>query len=118
MQISRVLNHLISKFNILYEHQCGIGTGHSTMDELIDSVNFQTEENGDWNKNLGIFLDLSKAFYTVDHHILLYKLHNYGIRGAAYNWFKSYLSDRQQYTIIGDSTSRVMPFSVGVTFMQ
>ena len=113
----RVIDFL-NKFNVLSEHQFGFRTGHSTIDALFSSVNLLTAENGNKNKIMGIFLDLSKAFYTVDHHILLYKLHNYGIRGAAYNWFKSYLSDRQQYTIIGDSTSRVMPFSVGVTFMQ
>src|SRR5579872_4630943 len=63
---------------------------------------------------MGIFLDLSKVFDTVAHDILLYKLHNYGIRGSAYNLFKSYLSDRQQYTIIGDNTSKVMPLPIGV----
>ena len=73
-----------------------------------------TMENGNRNKILGIFLDLSKAFDTVDHNILLYKLQSYGIRGSAYNWFKSYLSGRQQYTIIGDSLSKVMPLSVGI----
>ena len=73
-----------------------------------------TAENGNRNKIMGIFLDLSKAFDTDDHDILLYTLHNYGISGAAYNWLKSYLSDRQQFTIIGDCSSRVMPLSIGV----
>ena len=73
-----------------------------------------TMEKGNKNKILGIFLDLNKAFDTVDHNILLYKLHYYSICGNAYNWFQSYLSKRQQYTIIGDCTSKVMPLSVGV----
>ena len=63
---------------------------------------------------MGIFLDLSKAFDTVDHNILLYKLYNYGIRGTAYDLFKSYLSKRQQYTIIGDSSSKIRSLPVGV----
>ena len=50
------------------------------------------------NKVLGIFFDLQKAFDTVDHAILLHKLYNYGIRGVMYDWLKSYLENREQFT--------------------
>ena len=56
------------------------------MDKLIKSI-----ENG--NHVVAVFLDFSKAFDTVDHFILLFKLEHYGIRGSALKWFKSYLSN-------------------------
>ena len=63
---------------------------------------------------MGIFLDLCKAFDTVDHTILLGKLPYYGIRGQAFSLLKSYLSNRQQYTVINGSKSDIKPVTCGV----
>ena len=72
--------------------------------EALDSSNFAC----------GIFIDLQKAFDTVDHHILLKKLEHYGIRGLANNWFKSYLSNRKQFVTINGFNSSKQTLKYGV----
>ena len=62
----------------------------------------------------GVFLDLQKAFDTVNHDILLKKLNHYGIRGIANNWFCSFLSDRMQFTSIDKSESGKRELKYGV----
>ena len=61
-----------------------------------------------------VFLDLSKAFDTVDHQILLKKLHCLGLNNNSMEWFKSYLSDREQVTSIGNCLSSSRSVTVGV----
>ena len=63
---------------------------------------------------LGVYVDLSKAFDSIDHSILLYKLAKYGIRGVAHKWFGSYLQNRKQCVQYKNTTSNLMPVSIGV----
>ena len=109
----QLLNYLETK-NLLYEFQFGFRKGHSTtyaLIELTDNIRKLIDEG---NYVLGIFVDLTKAFDTVDHEILLYKMDNYGIRGHANDFFKSYLDNRQQFTVINDVKSNVRTIKYGV----
>ncbi|KAJ4440933.1 hypothetical protein ANN_10782 [Periplaneta americana] len=65
-------------------------------------------------KCLGVFLDIQKAFDTVDHNILTSKLHAYGIKGIALNLFKSYLSNRSQLAKFNDQHSEIRNINIGV----
>ena len=62
----------------------------------------------------GIFIDLRKAFDTVNHQILLQKLDHYGIRGSALIWFESYLDNRRQYVYFNGESSDLKSISCGV----
>ena len=100
---SRLSQHLHTN-NILVPEQHGFRKGISTEKaafKLIDSV-FQS-----LNQKIhvgGIFCDLTKAFDCVDHEILLSKLHFYGIQGVMADWFRSYLTNRQQKVEIKSSS--------------
>ena len=61
-----------------------------------------------------VFLDLSKAFDTVDHNLLLHKLKSVGLSEVTVNWFQSYLANRKQRTSVGDTLSVAAPITVGV----
>ena len=63
---------------------------------------------------LGVFIDLSKAFDTVDHQILIKTLQYYGIDGTALEWFKSYLSNRKQYISSHDASQNCLDIIFGV----
>ena len=95
----RTLIKFIDKNDILYDLQYGFRNKHSTQHAILDIVNTIHSNMDNRKYSCGIFIDLKKAFDTVNHEILLTKLEHYGIRGVINSWFRSYLSDRRQMHI-------------------
>ena len=100
--------------NILYPSQFGFRAKHSASHALI---NITEEIKHSIDNNIygcGIFLDLKKAFDTVNHRILIQKLEHYGIRGVVLDWFKSYLGNRKQYVTVNGHCSETINTTCGV----
>ena len=96
-----VFSLCIEKCNILHDSQYGFRKKRSTEHAILDIIN-EIETNMDKKLySCGVFIDLQKAFDTVNHSILLRKLNHYGVRGIINDWFASYLVGRQQTTQIG-----------------
>ena len=104
----------IEKHNLLYPSQYGFRKGHSTQHAILDIIN---DIQANMNQRLlscGVFIDLKKAFDTVDHEILLNKLNHYGFRGIINDWFSSYLNNRTQTTQVGQHISDKAIITCGV----
>ena len=100
--------------DILNTNQFGFRKMHNTTDAVTKFIADITKCLDRKDKVLAVFCDLSKAFDTINHNILLNKLHFYGIRGIALEWFRSYLSDRRQYVHYDLCDSNVMEVQYGV----
>ena len=110
---NRLINYLNSR-KILYSYQFGFRKNHSAAMALILLVDKISKalENGDYV--IGLFLDFSKAFDTINFDMLLDKLDHYGIRGCSLDWFRSYLTDRKQYVYYNGVSSTMRTTSCGV----
>ena len=102
------------RYGILFESQFGFRKGHNTTHATLDFVKAIEDalEKGEFA--VGVFCDLSKAFDTLNHDILLAKLDHYGIRGKALDWMRSYLNGREQYVELNGLTSNTLPICTGV----
>ena len=112
---NRLVNYL-EKYNILYKHQYGFRSKHSTIHPILHFLKDIADANDKLSKDItmAVFLDLSKAFDTINHDVLLYKLCHYGIRGISNKWFSSYLSNRKQYIEMNECKSPVITLTHGV----
>ena len=99
---------------ILHQNQFGFRAKLSTSMALLELMDKLSGAMDEKLYTVGVFIDLAKAFDTVDHHILLGKLEHYGIRGTALNWFRSYLTDRQQFVSVSKHESPFARISCGV----
>ena len=116
--LEKLMHSRLSTFlnikDIIYPLQFGFRQNYSTSYALIHLTETIKEALDQGKYGCGIFVDLQKAFDTVDHNILLGKLKHYGIRGVAYGWFESYLKDRKQYVSINGYNSKHLSISLGV----
>ena len=112
-RLSKTIEYIINKQLIDYLEtnqllsptQFGFRKKYSTKLALADLVVDIAEKLDSGLVTLGIFIDLRKAFDTLNHDTLLKKLEHYGVRGVPLLWFKNYLSNRQQFVSINNTFS-------------
>ena len=110
---SRFIN-FFTKHQLLILQQYGFLKDHSTLLALINHIDPIKKYLDQKEYVLAIYLDLKKAFDTVDPKILFKKLYHYGIRGHSLKLIQSYFTDRTQYTLVNNTASNIMNIDMGV----
>ncbi len=108
-----VYNYILDN-SLLYQHQSGFLTGHSTVLQQIEIYHNICQNLDNKMSNVLIFCDISKAFDRVWHRGLISKLRSYGINGNMLKWFKDYISNRTQSVFVNSETSDIGHLSAGV----
>lgn len=114
--VAKQMVGFLNKNKILYNHQYGFRSGFNTTQPVVHFLNkiYSALNKLGPEYTLSIFLDLSKAFDTVNHDILLQKMQHYGFHGVSQQWFKNYLLFRQQYVSVNGMDSDLNFISCGV----
>ena len=113
LMFNRLMSFITSQ-NILSSNQYGFQKNKSTSLAVMEILSKVTNALNENLYSSCIFLDFAKAFDTVNHDILLKKLHHYGIRGVINKWFSSYLSNRTQSVSVAGCNSNPLSISCGV----
>jgi len=108
------LIEFLEKNNLLSKNQYGFRPGLSTENALYKVTQFLYSNLDKSNKSLAIFLDIAKAFDTVNHQILFNILPSFGINNSSLNWFKSYLHNRKQSVKINEVNGNTYGIKNGV----
>ena len=106
------LNEFLEINNVIHSLQFGFRRKHSTAHALISLTERIKQTIDDGNYDCGIFIDLKKAFDTVNRLILFKKLEHYSIRGIPLEWFKSYLNNRKQYVSVCGNISETLEITL------
>ena len=114
--VSKQLTRFLHINELLYKHQYGFRSDHNTSHPVLHLTNkiYNALNQKPSFKTLTIFIDLKKAFDTVDHKILLKKLSHYGVRDVANLWFQNYLTDREQFVSVHGTESEKSKITCGV----
>ena len=116
--LEKLFNSRLEKFidlhHILSDSQFGFRKNHSTNLALLELMEQITDSFENKKTTIGTFIDLSKAFDTIDHKLLFKKLEFYGIRGTPLEWLKSYLLNREQFVQIDETVSDRLKVLCGV----
>ena len=110
------MSDFIDSNQIIFKYQFGLMQGHSIQQAIISLVEKITRSLDSRDIVIVIFLDLKKAFDTVNHRIMIRKLYAYGIRGSILNWFISYLEDRSHYVAFDEAHSTTQPIKLNVGY--
>ena len=108
------LYEFLDDHEILFINQFGFRKLSSTIHAILDITERIRETLDKGKYGCGVFIDLKKAFDTVNHDILLTKLEHYGIRTNILAWFESYLKERKQFVFFNGKSSDILNISCGV----